>query len=304
MIICLVKSERRNKFPHDLRRFSDLTNFLAASVMFTKDLKIKDFKSVVENLRSSQGWMALLAIGCLGIAVGPAHAQVMDVTGSILPEIEVRGRGWGQIFNPAELLDFAIALLETTVMIATIAYHPVKLATRRTRSDFDAPRDLFVYALIGMVVGFLIMHHGYLIGFVLFGLGGLLRFKSDDGSADTMRLILVTLIGLCVGLDLPVVALITTASAWGVIYVFGGPVNFELEVRFSEDSTSSDAMLALRKQLSERGVKTVSMSKTKFKPIVSYVVSGPRGFRRSALEREMIQLVAAPENGIADWHVD
>ena len=257
-----------------------------------------------EFFRSSQGWLTILAIACFGIAVGPSHAQVLDVTGSIFPEIEVRGRGWEQIFNPTELLDFAIALIETSVMIAAIAYHPVNLATRRTRSDFDAPRDLFVYALIGMVIGFLIMHHGYLIGFVLFGLGGLLRFKSDDGSADTMRLILVTLIGLCVGLDLPVVALITTASAWGVIYVFGGPVNFELEVRFSEETASSDAMFALREQLTERGFKTVSMSKTKFKPIVSYVVSGPRGFRRSALEREMMQLVSAPESGIADWHVD
>ena len=259
---------------------------------------------MADFIRSWQGCLTVLAIGCFGIAAGPAHAQVMDAAGSILPEIDVQGRGWDQIFYPAELLDFAIALLGTTVMIAAIAYHPVMLATRRTRLDFDAPRDLFVYALIGMVVGFLIMHHGYLIGFVLFGLGGLLRFKSDGGSADTMRLILVTLIGLCVGLDLPVVALITTASAWAVIYVFGGPVNFELEVRFSEKNTSSDAMFALRDQLTERGFKTVSMSKTRFKPIMSYVVSGPRGFRRSALEREMMQLVSAPESGIDDWHVD
>lgn len=250
------------------------------------------------------GWLWVLAIGFVGGTISPAQAQVMDMAGSILPEIDVQGRGWDQLANPGEMVDFALALVATTAMISVIAYHPVKLATRRTRSDFEAPRDLFVYALIGMVVGFLIMHHGYLIGFVLFGLGGLLRFKSDDGAADTMRLILVTLIGLCVGLDLPVVALITTISAWGVIYVFGGPVNFELEVRFSDETKISDAMLILRDQLSERGLKTVSMSKTKFKPMVSYVVSGPRGLRRSTLEREMMQLVTSPDSAIADWHVD
>jgi uracil-DNA glycosylase family 4 len=80
-------------------------------------------------------------------------------------------------------------------------------------------------------------------------LGGLLRFKSDDGAADTMRLILVTLIGLCVGLDLPVVALISTVSAWVVIYAFGGPVNFALEVQFSKKTTTTDAMIALRDAL-------------------------------------------------------
>lgn len=250
------------------------------------------------------GLMAVSVIACLDGATGPAQAQLLDASTTILPEIEVRGRGWIQLSNPAELLEFALALVETTLMVGTIAYHPVKMAIRRAASDFDAPRDLFVYALIGMVVGFLIMHHGYLIGFVLFGLGGLLRFKSDDGSADTMRLILATLIGLCVGLDLPVVAMITTISAWIVIYAFGGLANFAVEVRFTKEQTVSEAMLTFRQQLSDRGFKTVSMSKAKFKPIVSYVVTCPRGVPRSALEREISKLVENRESGISDWHVD
>lgn len=256
------------------------------------------------HLTVSKRFMTLLAIACLCTVTGAVQAQMMDVSGAMLEEINVRGRGWDQIRNPDEIWQFALALIETTAMVAAFAYHPVHMASRRVKADFDATRDLFVYGLIGMVVGFLIMHHGYLIGFVLFGLGGLLRFKSDDGAADTMRLILVTLIGLCVGLDLPVVALITTVGAWTVIYAFGGPVNFELEVKFSEKRGGPDAMLALRGLLAERGFKTVSMSKSKFKPVVSYVVSGPRGHRRSMLEREMVALSAQRETGIADWHVE
>jgi hypothetical protein len=259
---------------------------------------------LIAHLPFSKGVQAVLAVSCLCALTGAAHAQMMDVTGSVLQEIDVRGRGWEQVFNPDELWQFALALIEAAAMVAAVAYHPIHLASRRIKSDFDAPRDLFVYGLIGMVVGFLIMHHGYLIGFVLFGLGGLLRFKSDDGAADTTRLILVTLIGLCVGLDLPVVALITTVSAWIVIYAFGGPVNFEIEVKFSEKQGGSDAMLALRGLLAERGFKTKSMSKSKFKPMASYVVSGPRGYRRSALEREMADLAAQRDTGIADWHVE
>lgn len=304
MIESAVKCHAGKRVQRDPCRCSDLTNRTGARVVATEGLNVKDIRSVTENFRCLQIWLTILAIACFIVAVGPAHAQMMDAPGSILPKVEVRGRGWDLLRNPAELLDFGIALVVTTGMIALIAYHPVNLAARRTRADFDAPQGLFVYALIGMVVGFMIMHHGYLIGFVLFGLGGLLRFKSDDGSADTMRLILVTLIGLCVGLDLPVVALITTLSAWALIFVFGGPINCELEVRFSEESTIADAMFALRELLAERGFKTVSMSKTKFKPIVSYVVSGPRGFRRSELEREMVRLVATRKNGIADWHVE
>lgn len=245
-----------------------------------------------------------LALVALGLAASAAQAQIMDTTGSILPEIEVRGRGWEQLRNPAEWVQFLTALVESTLMIAALAYHPVVLIARRTRADFDAPRDLFIYGLIGMVVGFLIMHHGYLIGFVLFGLGGLLRFKSDDGAADTVRLILVTLVGLCVGLDLPVVALVTTLSAWVVIYAFGGPVNFSLEVQFSKGRLATDAMMSLRDALAQHGFKTLSMSKSKYKPIANFVVCGPRSMRRSTLEREMARLMETGETGISDWHID
>jgi len=245
-------------------------------------------------------------MGCFAALIGgPAAAQIASSADSILPEIAVRGRGWAQLLEQEELLEFGLALIEASLMTAALAYHPVIVATRRSRADFEAPRALFIYALIGMVVGFLIMHHGYLIGFVLFGLGGLLRFRTDTSTSDTTRMILITLIGLCVGLDLPVVAFITTASAWVIVYAFGGPVNYGLEVRFStKKSTTSDAMLALRDRLKERGYQTVSMSKTKYKPIVQYVVSADRGLRRSGLEREMAALAEAKENAISDWHVD
>lgn len=238
-------------------------------------------------------------------AVSPALAQVATGLEASLPEITVRGRGWGQLLQPRELLDFALALVETSVMTAVIAYHPVLSANRKTRSDFETPRALFVYALIGMVVGFLIMHHGYLIGFVLFGLGGLLRFKTDDSAGDTMRLILVTLIGLCIGLDLPVIALITTASAFVILYILGGPANFGVDIQFSNKKRPVlDSMQVVRDELQKAGFRTISISRTKFKSTVHYVVTGVNGARRSALEREMSRLAEDKASGISDWHVD
>ena len=160
----------------------------------------------------------LASAGAAGLLwAAPAAAQGLDQAPGFLPDVAIRGRGWSQVANPTELLEYAIGLVEVLVLTALIAFHPVSLAERRTVEDFDAPRILFVYALIGMVIGFLIMHHGYLIGFVIFGVGGLLRFKTEiDSSSDTTRLILVTLIGLCIGLDLPVIALVTTVIAWTV----------------------------------------------------------------------------------------
>lgn len=249
----------------------------------------------------------LFALALIGVA-SPVTAQILEGAESLLPEISVRGQGWALLFQPRELAEFALSLIEAAFMTAAIVFHPVAMAERRKRTDFDAPRRLFIYALIGMVVGFLIMHHGYLIGFVLFGLGGLLRFKSDDASGDTMRLILVTLIGLCVGLDLPVIALITAASAFAILYFVGGPAHFALEIRFkAKKLAEGQAELLVKqvaKQLFECGYPTIAMTKTKFQPVAEFVLSGPRGGTRNGLMHEMARIAEIKENAIEDWHVD
>lgn len=239
------------------------------------------------------------------MGTSPALAQGLDAAPGFLPEVAVRGRGWSQLFQMEELLEYGLGLIETFVMTALIAFHPASLGARRTREDFEAPRILFVYGLIGMVIGFLIMHHGYLIGFVIFGVGGLLRFKTDvDSSADTTRLILVTLIGLCVGLDLPVVAAITTISAWAILFVLGRWSHYALAVRFDEKRAPKQCIEAVGERLSERGFRLVTVSKSKFKPAADYVLAGPNGRGREALAREIDALAADKQAGIVDWRLD
>ena len=61
-------------------------------------------------------------------AASQAQAQFTG-TESILPEIAVRGQGWAQLRDLAEVKEFAFAFIETTVMISVLAYHPVDIAT-------------------------------------------------------------------------------------------------------------------------------------------------------------------------------
>jgi hypothetical protein len=46
------------------------------------------------------------------------------------------------------------------------------------------------------------------------------------------------------------------------------------------------------------------MSKTKFKPVVNYVVKAGRGNSRSGLEKRMAELVEMSESAISDWHIE
>lgn len=249
--------------------------------------------------------MATLASLMCMLPSGQIQAQMADAAGGLLPQIDVTGKGWSQITNQREMVEFLLALAEAVLMTAAITYHPVSLATRKTLGDFELPRILFMYSLIGMAVGFLVMHHGYLIGFVIFGLGGLLRFRSDAGMADDKaRLILVTLIGLTVGLDLPVMALIITAAGWIIIHFLGRQAHFGLEVRFDDKRSSNEAADAFAALLAERGFTAVSTTKSKFKPDVQYILRSTSGATREGLMRYLTEIQGTKKNGIADWHID
>jgi hypothetical protein len=246
----------------------------------------------------------LIVVALFAIAPAPLCAAGIDDLTGIDGALQLRDQGWLQVRNFPELLEFLIAIVTATMLTAAIAYHPVILAERRTAEDYQEPRSLFMFGLIGLLVGFMVMHHGYLIGFVIFGLGGLMRFKTDTGDiGDTRRLILVTLVALSVGLNLPVMAAIGTACAWAIIWVLGRRMHTTLEVQFESGKLQRLNMDVLSDLLRERGVEVVSASKQRFKPNADYhlVVEGAKG--RDALQREMASISAAKLHGISDWHV-
>jgi hypothetical protein len=220
-------------------------------------------------------------------------------------EVLLSGQGWGQITNLQEMAELLLAVLVAAALTAAIAFHPVVLAERRTADDHKEPRSLFLYALVGLLVGFMVMHHGYLIGFVIFGIGGLMRFKTDTGDlADTRRLILVTLIGLSVGLNLPIMAVMTTACAWIAIYVLGRDLHLTIEVQFDGMKQTKLHIDTLRDLLRERGYEVKSAAKHRFKPGADYLVVVPGKAGRDAVMREMALLQATKLYGINDWHVE
>src|SRR5581483_12282493 len=96
--------------------------------------------------------------------------------------------------------------------------------TRRTvdtLGEADLPKVFIMYAFIGAVIGVTVREFGMVIGVVVFGIGGLIRFRTaTESTVDTGNLIVVTLAGLIAGLGLPHVAVISVATAWVLILLF------------------------------------------------------------------------------------
>ena len=112
---------------------------------------------------------------------------------SIIPDI-----GGLRNFTEWEYLGtFFIGLAFATALGALIGYQPKYGAKMTTVDSVETPKICILYSVVGAVIGAMVQKYGMVIGMVVFGIGGLFRFRTNLGTArKTVRVILATLIGL------------------------------------------------------------------------------------------------------------
>jgi hypothetical protein len=203
------------------------------------------------------------------------------------------------------LLKSFLALILATGLGAVIAFHPTTARTVDTRSEAELPKVLIMYALVGAMVGEIVLEYGMVVGFVIFGLGGLMRFRTDAASTrDTGRLIIVTLVGLIAGLDLPHFAVMATAFAWALIYIFDGHPVCELEVHEIPKGKVRDAAIAYRRVLNDLGCHLISENKSFGKSRIDYVFRAPRNKSQEQLNNGLCELIPEEVRGEIDWEIE
>ena len=86
--------------------------------------------------------------------------------------------GWGGFTDLRFMAQSLGVLLLAATLGAIIGFHP---ATKHTVDNLDEAElaPIFVmYAVIGAVIGEAVREYGTVVGFVVFGIGGLLRFRT------------------------------------------------------------------------------------------------------------------------------
>ncbi|MGQ0532279.1 MAG: hypothetical protein ACT4OF_06260 [Caulobacteraceae bacterium] len=218
---------------------------------------------------------------------------------------EMPSIGWAGFLDTGALLQSFLALVLAIFLGAVIAFHPTTVRTVDTREEAELPKVLIMYALVGAVVGEIVLEYGIVVGFVIFGLGGLMRFRTDAASTrDTGRLIMVTLIGLIAGLNLPHFAVMAAAFAWVLIYIFDGQPVCELEVHEIPKGQVKAAADAYRAVLSELGCNIISEDKSFSKSRINYVIRAPRNQAQTALHAALCERVPVEVRGEIDWEVE
>lgn len=218
---------------------------------------------------------------------------------------ELPSIGWAGFLDTDALTQSFLALILATFLGAVIAFHPTTARTVDTRAEAELPKVLIMYALVGAVVGEIVLEYGMVVGFVIFGLGGLMRFRTDAASTrDTGRLIMVTLIGLISGLNLPHFAVMATVFAWILIYVFDGHPVCELEVNEVPKGKVKESSDAYRVTLAALGCSVISEDRSFSKNRITFVLRAPRNKSQAQLTAALCEQVPTEVRGEIDWEVE
>ncbi|MEJ2539906.1 MAG: hypothetical protein P8188_08055 [Gemmatimonadota bacterium] len=248
----------------------------------------------------------LAALILAGIAL---HVLASGVQGQIPGEFQSTevpaGEGWSGFSNLAFLLDALLDLVLAGTLGAVIGFHPRRIRTADTLEEIEGPKVSIVYAVIGSLIGILVMEYDLVVGFVLFGIGGLIRFRSAMGSAQlTGQVIFATLIGLTCGLHLPHVAVLATIFDFVLTFILEARVTYQVDVRGLPPERFGDAVKAYREALSGQKYEVLSEKKNPRDGRIRIIFRCAGKDPRSEIEGRLQETVDPVLQGTLNWQID
>ncbi|MFQ5569924.1 MAG: hypothetical protein ACE5G0_09630 [Rhodothermales bacterium] len=258
----------------------------------------------IPSLNKRRPLYAAAALLCwiLWAGIGTTDAWAQDNPFAAEPGQELTGEGWEGFMDYRFLGLSVLSLLLATVLGAVIAYHPKSQRTVESIEEVEAPKIYIMYAVVGAVIGIMVLKYGLVIGFVVFGIGGLVRFRSNLRSATkTGRVIFVTLIGLSSGLDLPHVAILATAFGFVLIYVLDARITYRIVVKGLPRARVGDAAEIYRSVLEQQGGRILSEKKNFTKLEVAFIFRAPHRVGRDDLEHLLEIEIPEEMQGSIDW---
>lgn len=210
------------------------------------------------------------------------------------------GPGWAAFTDIDLYMRFAAILFAATGSAALLAFHPVYRRRGISLADLDLRKTLIIYGIVGALIA-VICTVSPSMAFVIFGIGGLMRFRTDVGaSKDTGHTIMATLIGLCWGLGLELVAVLATIFFWLLIFALDRSPPTELTVGgvgLLDMGRSADAY---REAIARAGGQVLGHAKDFKRAQMSFVYRMPVAASEERLAREVAQ-IPDPLRGTPDW---
>ena len=206
----------------------------------------------------------------------------------MLQESDLSQDGWPALTDWRFWFESLLLMSLAAVLGAILALHPQHGQTLDTKDDVETLPIYTIYSVIGAIVGIMVVRYGMVVGFVLFGIGGLIRFRTVLQSANrTGRVILVTLIGLACGMRLPHVALLSSIFGFILFYAMDSRVTYRMSVSAIEPTVFVEATAAYREILAKLDCQVLSERKNPSKRRLAFVFRCPRPLECQQLEQKL-----------------
>lgn len=176
---------------------------------------------------------AFSAAACAGAAFAGGEGEAATLFRTSLKETaaERLKHAVDQLWQPETWLEIVIGILLAVVLASFLAFHPRATRRRDMLEANEERKTLVVLGMIGAVVSSLVLID-QTMAFVIFGIGGLIRFRTVIGNPHmTGRAILVVVIGLACGLSQYATALVVALAAWLIIWWLQASRGGEIKVR-------------------------------------------------------------------------
>ena len=246
-----------------------------------------------------------LVVVALAVTLLPVDAWSQGLAEFVSSNGDHPEAGWHSFTDVSFLLNALFTLTLAAVLGAVIAYHPRTMHAADTLEDVRAPKVYTMYAVIGAIIGIMVLEYGTVIGFVVFGIGGLIRFRTDLRSAGlTGQVILVTLIGLSCGLNLPNVAVLATAFGFVLIYIRDTRVTYRIDIQGVSTPRLAVSAAAYRAILEGQGCRIMNEKKSPSKERVVFIFHSARSVTRARLENLFETTIDPVLRGHVDWEID
>ena len=210
------------------------------------------------------------------------------------------GPGWNAFLSPEQYWQYGFVLVAATVSGVILAYHPVYRFRPSNMETIELAKTLIIYTVVGALIS-IICTVNPSMAFVIFGIGGLMRFRTQLGaSKSTGHAIMGTLVGLCWGLGLQMVAVLATAYFWGMIFFLERHHVVQLEVGGVKVADMGHATEAYRAALYSAGCRVLSHSK-KFKKLeMTFIFRMPKKVTMEQVIAE-VEKIEERFRGTPDW---
>lgn len=222
-----------------------------------------------------------------------------SITETPAPGWEGFSTGWGGLTDVGVMIPMAASVLTAVLLAFPIAYHPRIYRRATTLDEIEAPKGIIGYAAISAGIAQIVVAIPTM-AFVIFGIGGLYRFRTRAGPPKLIYpTIGAVVIGLACGMMAFPLAIVLAVLVFTLPFWFESRYAVALRVKNLSGEGAVEAIENYKRVLQQHGAQVVSQISPHTGEF-SIVANMPAGVNAADVE-SAIRKLPAEERGDVKW---